>query len=102
MNNQKNKVLPYDPKTTYTGNVLWFSDQRGYGFIETDELKIDGKSASIFAHFSRINSGENYKTLSKQQKVSFEIAESEKGLMAVNIREFKVIKTNSTVINQLT
>jgi cold shock protein len=100
MNNQQNKILAYNPKTTYSGVVLWFNDQRGYGFIETPELTLGGTHASIFAHFSRINSGEQYKTLSKLQKVTFEIAESEKGLQAVNIRECKVIKTNSTVIHQ--
>jgi cold shock protein len=100
MNMQQNKILPYNPKTTYGGIVLWFNDSLGYGFIETSELKLGGTNASIFAHFSRINSGEQYKTLSKDQKVSFEIAESKKGLMAVNIRESKIIKTQSTVINQ--
>ena len=100
MNTQQNKMLPYDSKTTYSGEVLWFNDSLGYGFIETTELKIDDKPASIFAHFSRINSGEQYKTLSKGQMVTFEIAMTKKGLGAVNIRECKVIKTNSTVIKQ--
>jgi cold shock protein len=99
MNTQQNKILPYNSKTTYNGIVLWFSDQLGYGFIETEELKLEGKPASIFIHFSRINSGDQYKTLSKEQKVTFEIAESKKGLQAVNVRECKIIKTNSTIIH---
>jgi cold shock protein len=93
------KEQPYNPKTSYTGIVLWFSDTLGYGFIETSELKINDKNASIFAHFSRIVSGEQFKTLSAQQKVSFEIAQSEKGLMAVNIRENKIIKAKSEIVS---
>lgn len=79
----------------YTGTVLWFSDIKGYGFIECTELK-----RNIFVHYSRINSNENYKTLSKGQYVQFELVETEKGLMAVNVNEKKVINPEVKLINK--
>ena len=50
------------------GKVKWFSNQKGYGFIQTD----DGKD--IFVHFSAIES-EGFKTLGQGQDVEFEISE---------------------------
>ena len=46
------------------GKVKWFSNQKGYGFIQTD----DGKD--IFVHFSAIES-EGFKTLGQGQEVEF-------------------------------
>lgn len=78
---------------SYVGTVLWFRDNLGYGFIETSELKNDeGGDRSIFCHYSRIMTEEKFKTLSKGQVVQFEIAETVKGLMAVNVRENKIEK----------
>jgi len=84
----------------YNGEVLWFSDKLGYGFIECPELgfKPDGKPKSVFVHFARIGSNETFKTLSKGQKVTFEIVETQKGLMAVNVRENKIVKTEAKVL----
>ena len=60
------------------GKVKWFSNQKGYGFIETD----DGKD--IFVHFSAIES-EGFKTLGQGQEVEFEISEGPKGPQAANV-----------------
>jgi CspA family cold shock protein len=61
-----------------TGTVKWFSESKGYGFITNDE------GGDVFAHYSEIT-GQGYKTLVEGEKVSFEIAESDKGPKAANI-----------------
>jgi CspA family cold shock protein len=63
-----------------TGTVKWFSDARGFGFITPDDGGND-----LFAHFSEIRS-EGFKTLAENQKVSFEVTQSMKGLQASNIQ----------------
>ena len=60
------------------GKVNWFSNQKGYGFIQTD----DGKD--IFVHFSAIES-EGFKTLGQGQEVEFEISDGPKGPQAANV-----------------
>jgi cold shock protein len=60
------------------GKVLWFNATKGYGFIEAE----DGQK--VFAHFSQINS-DGYKTLEENEEVTFDIAETDKGLQANNI-----------------
>lgn len=60
------------------GKVKWFSNQKGYGFITTE----DGKD--VFVHFSAI-SGEGYKSLEEGQEVEFELTQSPKGEQATNV-----------------
>ena len=60
------------------GKVKWFSNQKGYGFIQTD----DGKD--IFVHFSAIES-EGFKTLGQGQEVEFDISDGPKGPQAANV-----------------
>lgn len=64
-----------------TGTVKWFSNVKGYGFVNTDE----DTEADIFAHFSAIEM-DGYKKLTSGQKIEFDINESPKGLQARNIR----------------
>lgn len=61
-----------------TGRVKWFSDKKGFGFIENDEGK------DVFVHHSDI-SGDGFKTLSEGQEVTFEQVPSDKGLKATNV-----------------
>jgi cold shock protein len=51
--------------------VKWFSNQKGYSFIQVD----DGED--IFVHFSTIQT-EGFKTLAQGQEVNFEISEGQK------------------------
>jgi CspA family cold shock protein len=60
------------------GTVKWFSNEKGFGFIERE----DGDD--VFVHFSQI-SADGYKTLEQGQKVSFEITEGPKGLQASQV-----------------
>lgn len=62
-----------------TGTVKWFNDSKGFGFITPDKGGDD-----LFAHFSEI-SGDGFKTLAENQKVSFETKQGPKGLQAANI-----------------
>ena len=61
------------------GTVKWFSNEKGYGFIERE-----GGEADVFVHFSAI-AGEGYKSLTEGQHVSFEVVQGDKGLQAANV-----------------
>ena len=60
------------------GTVKWFSDQKGYGFIEQEG------GGDVFVHYSAI-SGSGFRTLSEGDRVSFEIEEGSKGPSATNV-----------------
>jgi cold shock protein len=66
--------------TTQTGVVKWFNDAKGFGFITPD-----GGGADLFAHFQDIQST-GFKSLSENQRVSFERGTGPKGEKASNIR----------------
>ena len=63
---------------TTTGTVKWFNETKGFGFIE------QASGPDVFAHFSEIQ-GSGFKTLAEGQKVSFSVAQGQKGPNAVNI-----------------
>ncbi len=60
------------------GTVKWFSDKKGYGFIEQED------GPDVFVHFSGI-SGDGFKTLNEGDRVTFDIEEGNKGPAAVNV-----------------
>ena len=62
-----------------TGQVKWFNNAKGFGFILPDEGGDD-----LFAHYSAIGM-DGYKTLKAGQLVSFETIQGPKGLHAANI-----------------
>jgi CspA family cold shock protein len=62
-----------------TGTVKWFNEGKGFGFIAQDDGGED-----VFAHFSAI-SGDGFKTLAENQKVTFELQQGPKGPQAANI-----------------
>jgi CspA family cold shock protein len=67
--------------TLVNGTVKWFNSEKGFGFIEQEN---GGKD--VFVHFRNINnSGYGRVSLDDGQKVSFEIAEGEKGPQAENV-----------------
>ena len=62
------------------GRVKWFSNQKGYGFITTEEGK------DVFVHHSAIQ-GEGYKSLDEGQEVEFEVQQGPKGEQATNVKK---------------
>lgn len=60
------------------GRVKWFSDGKGYGFIEVDGQR------DVFVHFSAIKK-DGYRTLSEGQLVEFNLVETDKGPQAQNV-----------------
>ncbi|MCP3953208.1 MAG: cold-shock protein [Desulfobacterales bacterium] len=60
------------------GIVKWFSDKKGYGFIENEE------GGDVFVHFSAITMS-GFKTLAEGDRVTFEIEEGDRGPAAANV-----------------
>ncbi|MDH5020695.1 cold-shock protein [Halobacterium rubrum] len=59
-----------------TGTVDFFNDQKGYGFIETEDADDD-----VFFHMEDVGGAD----LEEGQEVEFDIEESEKGPRATNL-----------------
>ena len=64
------------------GTVKWYSEKKGYGFIETEN---DG---DVFMH-SRSIKDHGFFLLQKADKVTFEIKETRHGRQAANVRIVK-------------
>jgi len=62
------------------GQVKWFNDAKGYGFI-TQEGGED-----VFVHYSAIQA-QGFKSLAEGDKVEFEVTKGPKGLQASNVRK---------------
>ena len=62
------------------GTVKWFSDKKGYGFIELE----DGED--IFVHYSSIDAS-SFKTLTGGDQVSFDLEDSDRGPVAKNVKK---------------
>ena len=62
------------------GNVKWFNDAKGYGFIQQDG------GEDVFVHHSAIQ-GQGFRSLSEGDRVEFEVTKGPKGLQAANVRK---------------
>ena len=62
------------------GQVKWFNDAKGYGFI-TQEGGED-----VFVHYSAIQAN-GFKSLAEGDRVEFEVTRGPKGLQAANFRK---------------
>lgn len=60
-----------------TGTVKFFNEAKGFGFI-----KIDDEENDIFVHASGL-----IDQINEDDKVTFEVTEGTKGLMAVDVKK---------------
>jgi CspA family cold shock protein len=60
------------------GRVKWFSEAKGYGFIEQDS------GPDVFVHFSAVT-GDGFKTLAEGEEVEFEVIQDARGPKAKNV-----------------
>jgi len=60
------------------GNVKWFNEQKGFGFISRN----DGND--VFVHFSAIKR-DGFKSLNEGDEVEFEVSQGPKGLQATDV-----------------
>jgi CspA family cold shock protein len=62
-----------------TGKVKWFNENKGYGFILSDEGARD-----VFVHYSEIRD-DGYRTLAEGETVEYELMDSPKGPQAKGV-----------------
>jgi CspA family cold shock protein len=62
-----------------TGKVKWFNDQKGFGFIATEQGK------DVFVHHSVIQ-GDGFKTLQENETVEYDFEDGPKGMKATKVR----------------
>ncbi len=67
----------------HVGNVRWFNNAKGYGFVGRD----DG-GADVFTHYSAIQT-DGYKSLKEGETVTFDIVEGDKGPQADQVKVIK-------------
>ena len=61
------------------GRVKWFSDEKGYGFIEPEDGGED-----LFVHYSEIV-GEGFRTLEESSSVEFDVVDGRRGKQASRV-----------------
>lgn len=65
---------------TLQGTVIWFSIDKGFGFIKREDGEKD-----LFVHYTAIQTV-GFKTLLPDQKVEFSVEEGQQGLQASHVR----------------
>lgn len=61
-----------------SGNVKWFNDAKGFGFITSEN------GDDVFVHFSAIQ-GNGFRSLAEGAAVEFDVVKGPKGLQAANV-----------------
>jgi CspA family cold shock protein len=61
------------------GRIKWYNEKKGYGFIESDE------EGDVFVHRTGIED-HGFFTLRTDDRVSFEIKETQRGRQAINVK----------------
>ena len=70
------------------GTVKWFSDRKGFGFIEQESGK------DVFVHHSVIE-GEGFKSLAQGQEVKFDAIDDGKGPRATRVAKHEASTTQA-------
>ncbi|MCD6570912.1 MAG: cold-shock protein [Deltaproteobacteria bacterium] len=60
------------------GTVKWFNEQKGFGFISSDD------GGDVFVHHSAINQS-GFRTLDEGERVTFDVVDGPKGPQASNV-----------------
>lgn len=63
------------------GTVKWFDEKKGFGFLRAETIDSD-----IFVHYKHILC-DGYRTLFKNELVTFEPLTTAKGIMATKVRK---------------
>jgi CspA family cold shock protein len=63
-----------------TGKVKWFNDQKGFGFIASEQGNKD-----VFVHHSVIE-GQGFRTLQDGESVEYDAEDGPKGLKATRVK----------------
>ncbi|MEX2503384.1 MAG: cold-shock protein [Egicoccus sp.] len=63
-----------------TGEVRWYNDEKGYGFIAPDD---DGDD--VFVRYSSI-AGDGFRSLDEGQRVAFDRSDDGRGPRALRVR----------------
>ena len=61
------------------GTVKWFSDSKGFGFIQRED------GPDVFVHHSAIE-GSGFRSLKEGEVVEFEVTQGPKGPQASNVK----------------
>ncbi len=61
------------------GRIKWFSDEKGFGFIEQEN------GEDVFVHYTSIQM-DGFRSVTEGQEVEFEVEQSDRGLRAANVR----------------
>ena len=64
---------------TRQGTVKWFDNKKGYGFITPSTGGTD-----LFVHHTSLQM-DGFKTLTEDQRVSYEVTDSDRGPTATNV-----------------
>ncbi|RPJ74599.1 MAG: cold shock domain-containing protein [Desulfobacteraceae bacterium] len=67
------------------GRIKWYNPKKGYGFIASEEV------GEIFVHNSGIKEF-GFFGFQEDDKVTFEVRETQRGKQAVNVRAVKAYK----------
>ncbi len=73
------RILAKESVTMVNGTVKWFSEKKGYGFIQQED------GPDVFVHHTGID-GSGFKTLYEGDKVTFDIEQGKKGPAAINVK----------------